>query len=272
MEEIKNKIDVLIFAGQSNMQGSTGEKAETTPVENCYEYKFLTDSIVPLASPVGEDVGKDVLWASASGNGSLVPYFCGEYVKKGGFVLAIHVAKGNTTVSEWQKGTERFEVATDKIKKGLRKVTEKYEINKIFVIWLQGESDALNYTGTIKYSELLTAFKNDLKKEVPFAKFCIIQQGYFAAYAEWDKKPFREKKRSDKEIMKAFDIAEKQDGDFVVLTRVCKKLSIKKKYLNPAEHGPHYNNAGMKIIGRKAARALRIVSRRLIKRSRKWIK
>ena len=251
------KTDVLIFSGQSNMQGSTGEKAETTPVENCCEYKFLTDSLVPLVHPVGENIGKDVLYASARGNGSLVPYFCEEYVKNGGQVAAIHVAKGNTSVSEWQKGTERFALTVEKIKKGLNKIAENSDIGKIFFIWLQGESDALNATGTAEYVRLLTAFKNDLKSETDFEKFCIIKQGYFAAYAEWDKRPFKVKKRSDKEIMKAFDVVAKKDGDFLVLTNVCKKLSLKKEYLNPAEHGPHYNNAGMKIIGQKAARALR---------------
>ena len=42
----------------------------------------------------------------------------------------------------------------------------------------------------------------------------------------------------------------------VKLTDVCVRLSEQPRYLNPLEHGPHYNNAGMEIIGTAAAKAL----------------
>ena len=251
----REKTDVLIFSGQSNMQGSTGEKSEKPSVKNCCEYKYLTDSFEPLKDPVGEDIG-DALRATAEGNGSLVPSFCEKYAENGKRVVAIHVARGNTSLSEWQKGTERFDAVADKIKNGLRKVAENYDIERIFFIWLQGESDALKGTSTGEYVRMLKNFKNDLKRQIPISRFCVIKQGYFAAYAEWDERPFAEKKRSDKEIMKAFDIAAREDKDFTVLTGICKRLSRKKKYLNPKEYGPHFNNLGMEKIGRKAASVL----------------
>lgn len=114
-------MDVLIFSGQSNMQGSTGEICNLPPHKGVYEYKYITDELVPLKSPVGENIGENVLWASALGGGSMVPYFCNEYAKMRGEVTAIHVAKGDSTIAQWQKGTERFEIAIDKIVKGIKK-------------------------------------------------------------------------------------------------------------------------------------------------------
>ena len=247
-------MDVLIFAGQSNMQGSTGEKCYEPKSERCFEYKYLTDKIVPLISPVGENISENVFCASAKGNGSLVPYFCREYCKSGKKVLAIHVAKGDTAISQWQKGTERFELLIKKVKAGINKA--KDVIENIYFIWLQGESDALNFTGTEKYLKSLIKFKGDLKREIPITRFAIIRQGYFCAYADWVKGTYKEKKSSDKAIMRAFNLAVKTDKDFIMLTKVCAKLSVNKKYLNGQEFGPHYNNKGMKIIGKKAAKQL----------------
>ena len=249
-------MDIIIFSGQSNMQGSTGEKCWVRPGKNCLEYKFLSDSLVPLVSPVGEDIGDKILCASALGNGSLVPYFCVEYEKTGRSLVAVHAAKGDTEISEWLKGTERFETALLKIKSAIEKTKRNYPVDKIFFIWLQGESDAIKYTGTERYLERLIQFKNDIKKEIPIDRFTIIMQGYFAAYADWAKGTFQEKLASDESIMKAFDLAEKTDKDFAVITRVCKELSVDGRYLNYKEHGPHYNNAGMKIIGTEAAKGL----------------
>ena len=46
------------------------------------------------------------------------------------------------------------------------------------------------------------------------------------------------------------------DSDFVILTDVTAGLSVTPVYLNPKEFGPHYNNAGLKIIGEAAAEKL----------------
>ena len=150
----------------------------------------------------------------------------------------------------------KFEEKSRRIKDIENKVKETNNVEKIFVVWLQGESDALNFTGTDKYLEMLIKFKNDIKNEIDFDKFTIIRQGYFAEYADWVDKPKFLKKKSDKEIMRALDLAPNLDGDFYMLTRVCARLSKNKKYLNDKEYGPHYNNAGMEIIGKKAGLSL----------------
>lgn len=250
-------MDVLIFMGQSNMQGSTGEKCFEKSEKGVFEYKFLTDKIEPLIPPTGEDIsgatGEVLLAAAALGNGSLLPYFCNAYFKSRGENVAVHTAKGNTCIAEWEKGTERFSVAVEKNKAAIKKAEESGRVDKIFVIWLQGESDALLFTSADEYCRKLIKLKNDLKREFYFDKFCIIKTGYFAAYAPWINAPIEEKRKSDESIMAAQDAVTKLDSDFVMLTDVTVGLSENPDYLNAEEHGPHYNNAGMKIIGEAAA-------------------
>ncbi len=259
-------MDIIIFSGQSNMQGSTSEKDNSPAVSNCYEYLFLTNELVPLKNPVGEDIGDKILWRSGLGNGSLVPYFCKEYFRKTNKeVVAIHVAKGDSSMREWQNDTERFSVAIEKIKAGISKVKEKAKVDKIYFVWLQGESDALNKTGTENYLQMLIALKNDIKKQIPIEKFCIIKVGHFAEFANWVDLPKEEKRKEDYKIMKAQELAPKVDKDFVLLTRVCTKLSLKKKYLNEKECGPHYNNSAMAIIGKKAGSKLSSLDKKLSK-------
>ena len=89
-------MDILIFSGQSNMQGQSEALTDTEPVIGAYEYKWLSDQLVPLCHPVGEDItyGKTegeavtqetklhawlaahVTGASCYGNTNLVPKFC----------------------------------------------------------------------------------------------------------------------------------------------------------------------------------------------------
>ena len=249
-------MDLLIFSGQSNMQGSTGSFPTEPKVKTAKEYKFLTDEYVTLSHPTGENIGNDILWQASEGNGSLIPAFCREYSKKCGEVLAVQVARGNTSIEEWLKGTERFDVVIKKVKSAIKKAKEQFTVDKIYFIWLQGESNAIMRTETQDYLNMLTALKNDLKKEIDFDKFCIIKVGYFASYADWVEGSTKEKSVFDERIMKAQESAVKNDDDFIMLTRICTKLSKNKKLLNNKEFGPHYNNDAMIIIGKKAGKAL----------------
>ena len=268
----KEKIDIIIFGGQSNMQGSTGSFPTEPPAENCIEYKFLTDSFEQLKHPVGETIGDLILSQAAEGNGSLVPSFCREYSKTKGKVLAIHVARGATTIEQWLKGTEivdgvtkkvvsgdlRYGTLRDKCLAGIKKAKENFKVNKIYFVWLQGESNAVSFTTSKDYTDMLLTLKNQLKQDLGIDKFAIIQVGYFCAYAPWleGKKPFEIKKQADEEIMSAQRNICKVDSDFVFLTDITAKLSVDGKYLNEKECGPHYNNEAMIIIGTEAGKAL----------------
>ncbi len=245
-------MDIIIFSGQSNMQGSTNEVGSSV-AENCLEYKFLTNEFVPVKDPVGENIYENVLCAPANGCGSLVPAFCKAYSKKQGSVIAIHCAKGGTCIAEWKEGTKRYSTLIEKCSNGINKAKEAFKIDKIYFVWLQGESDAIKNTSENEYLTCLINFKNAIKRDLNIDKFAIIKVGYFAEFAPWRPNATRV---DDENIMNAQDRAVKEDCDFVILTDICTELSRKSEYLNPKENGPHYNNHALDIIGETAGNAL----------------
>ncbi len=251
-------MDVIIFSGQSNMQGQTEcLPLENNPVKGAFEYKVMPDELVPLVHPVGESVivnklDKHLLGAS-EGHGSLVPDFCRAYVKNSGReVVAVHCARGNTTISEWLKGTQRYYYMGRKIKDALRKIGK---IDRLFFVWFQGESDALMGTSESEYLNKLIAFKNDLKADYGIEKFGIIKTGYFVSTVGWlaDGTTKEERIAKDEKIMSALEKAVEIDSDFVMLTRKATELSLDNEYINPNADG-HYNNLGMSIIGSDAGK------------------
>jgi hypothetical protein len=250
-------MDVIIFCGQSNMQGTTESRPIRKPVKNALEFLLMGGKFIPLNHPVGEtfaDENDSWLFQSGAKNGSLVVDFMETYVKRRGKSVAVHVARGDTTIAEWQKGTKRYELALMKIKSCLSKLEGK--VGKIYLVYLQGESDAYKQTPKEEYKKLLTKFKNDLKEDAGIEKFGIIKVGYFASQVKMTEANGKEKNiELDERIMSAQEELVKEDNDFVMLTRVCTELSVNKKYINPFAEG-HYNNRAMKIIGKSAAKAL----------------
>lgn len=236
--------DILVFGGQSNMQGQTEGLSADSPVPNAWEYRHGTHSLVPLRHPVGEEIGGGLLSGAHLGRGSLIPACCRTYAAlTGRKVVAVHAAKGATKLSEWMKGTPRYAAAVDKILGAERAVRESDEVGKIFYIWLQGESDALAKTPGDEYFRLLVRYGRDLKEDCGTDMFGIIRVGYFSGTHV-----------CDEEIMRAQDRAARTEG-FCMLTDICPALSLDPAFLNPEAPG-HYNNAGMERIGEAAGRAL----------------
>ena len=62
-----------------------------------------------------------------------------------------------------------------------------------------------------------------------------------------------ERTRWDETIMQAQEELTLENKDCKMLTRICSRLSLDAKYLNPKEEG-HYNNAGMQFIGEESAK------------------
>ncbi len=254
-------MDVIIFGGQSNMQGQTECLPENnTPVQGALEYRYKTNELISLQHPVGEDLRGEKWCAQAHlGHGCLVPAFCRAYnAQTGREIVAIHAAKGNTVLGDWLHGTQHAYNARRKIAKGIEKAKEQGKIEHIYYVWLQGESDALIHTGEDEYLSRLIEYKNQLKAQFGIEKFGIIKMGYFLAQGAWNMNPDdteQDKMIYNEQIMRAQERAVEQDNDFVMLTRVCVELSQKQEYINPQAEG-HYNNKAMEMIGREAGNTL----------------
>ncbi|MBQ4036760.1 MAG: hypothetical protein IJC84_01380 [Clostridia bacterium] len=253
------ELDVIIFGGQSNMQGQTGSfPIENDPVEGAWEYHVQSDYYVPVKHPIGENIGDRLLSAASGNNGSMVPAFCRTFVQETGHnVAAIHVARGNTAIDEWI-GTERYTVTIDKIKKGLDKIREKgATIRSISYVWLQGESDAIGHMPQAEYEQKLIQLKNDLKRDIGLERFGIVQVGYFNRYRSSAEVGLTEAERAafDEAIQRAQMNVTTYDSDFVMLSTLAPTLYGQNQYFNPEATG-HFNNKGQDLLGSDAAKTL----------------
>ena len=251
--------DLVIFSGQSNMQGQTERLPDSNdPVDNAFEYRFADDALVPLRHPVGEDIDvngrlfqpdhenltwtlrRSALLSSWRGKANMVPSFARRYTKATGHrFVAVHAAKGSTVIDQWMPGSVSCEALISKSKAAIRRTAP----DRVFFVWLQGESDALAGTDEATYRQKLIRLKNTLKRELGIERFGIILVGDFADDAR------------DAEIQNAQRSVCETDGDFLMLTDVTQRIVHEKAYLNPSARA-HFNCAGQELIGDEAAKAL----------------
>lgn len=257
-------MDILIFAGQSNMQGQTEKLSESEAVKNAFEYKYLNDTFAPLKNPVGEDIRFDgtagypisentnlsvwhsdnVLGSACYGHTNMVPSFCRAYIKKTGkTVLAVHAAKGSTIVSDWLPKKAIYNALKTKSLAAIKKAKSTYDVENVFLIWLQGESDAIEGCSCQEYSSRLKALAESLKKDVGITRFCVIQVGRFT------------NDERDLEIMNAQGELCRNDPDFVMLTDKAAEMYKEPKYMNPFVEG-HFSALGQETLGELAGTAL----------------
>lgn len=256
--------DILIFGGQSNMQGQSEALIPTENNGRMLEYKYLTDTFVPLQDPVGENIRYDRGWgdavtkggdakvwlaehvtgAACYGNTNLVPSFCRVYSETtGNRVIAAHIAKGSTVIAQWLPGTDGYAIIKDKAGASIAKSQEVFGSGRIFFVWLQGESDAIAGNSKDCYKEMLTVLGDALKQDVGIEKIGIIRVGRFT------------KDDRDLEIINAQDEICRENADFLMLTDIATQLNVCPRYMNPEVKG-HYSAEGLMKLGAEAGQAL----------------
>ena len=242
------------------MQGQTECLSESAVVENAYEYKWLSDELCPLKNPVGENItysmqkGSNVtpetdipfwlkahaLGAACYGNTNLVQSFCRTYTKNTGrTAVAVHAAKGSTTIAQWLPDTPVYEVMVRKCRDAIKKISPE----RIFFVWLQGESDAVFSVKKEEYKASLRTLCDGLKKDVGIELFGIIRVGRFTCDSR------------DDEIISAQDEMCRENADFAMLTDIATRLNELCEYMNP-NVGGHYSAKGLERLGDEAAQTL----------------
>lgn len=252
--------DLIIFSGQSNMQGETERLHEKNDaVIGAMEYHYLSDELVELRHPVGEDIDiegnwlqdreklpykerieKGALFSSWKGNSNMVPFFCEEYIKiTGREVVACHCAKGSTVMAYWQKGEMGYEMLLKKASAAIKKVNPEH----IYFIWLQGESDAICSTSKDNYKKGMLKLNENLKKDLGIEIFANILVGRFTGTEK------------DDEIINAQIELCRENPEFIMATDIIKDIWLKEEYMNPEVAG-HLSAAGQEVVGIAAAKGL----------------
>ncbi len=257
-------MDVIIFGGQSNMMGQTECLSEDGIVSGAAEYKYLTDEAVPLRNPVGENITYDGKEGETFGDGmgavewldthalggacyrhtNMVPSFCRAYIAEtASTVLAVHAAKGSTTVAQWMPGTDNYGMLVKKASAAVRLAKDTDTLGHIWFVWLQGESDAIEGRSCEYYKGMLRILADSLKKDLKIEKFCVIRVGRFT------------NDDRDLEIIRAQDEICAADSDFLMLTTIATELNEDAKYMNPGVAG-HYSAEGLEHLGDASGRTL----------------
>lgn len=252
MEKVRRTVrDLIIFSGQSNMEGETERLPDdNSAVEGAWEYRFLTDSLVPLRHPVGEFIaadgtplaegGRSALLGSYLGNANMVPSFCRAYVRTAGReAVAVHAAKGPTTIADWLPEGENGAMLLRKAKAAAAKVRPE----RILFVWLQGESDQLAGHSRAYYKAHLLALRDALRRELGIDLFGVIRVGRFTGT------------QKDDGIIEAQREVCREREDFCMLTEAADELWAQPRFMNPASPG-HYSCAGQERIGTLAGTAL----------------
>ncbi len=262
-------MDIIIFGGQSNMQGESEALTDTEIISNAFEYRYLNDQLLPLKNPVGENITVDktqgyqyervtvdqdayqlewlkthVTGSACYGHTNLVPEFCKAYTQAtANDVVAVHVARGSTYISHWLPGSIGYELIAEKANAAITKVKANAEVNAVCFVWLQGESDAIVGNSNAYYKEKLAELNEALKKDVGIEKFGIIRVGRFT------------NDERDLEIISAQDDVCAENDDFLMLTTIATTLNTQEEYMNPQAKG-HYSAKGLEKLGREAGKTL----------------
>ena len=112
-------VDLMIFAGQSNMAGNgDASQAPDVPTGHGYEFRAVTDPtrLYPVEEPFGIEENREGgiydIWADSGTRrkrGDLVPAFMNSYFETAGVAaVGVSASEGATTIDQWLPGTDRY--------------------------------------------------------------------------------------------------------------------------------------------------------------------
>lgn len=184
---IGKMVDLIVFAGQSNMSGRGNAANATLCDEKAgFEYKAVSNPeiLVPITEPFGlnEDKAGAICDIDNDGktkrSGSMVSSAVNEYyAKTKRQVVAVSASIGGTSTSEWKNNYIKDALwRLDRTKAFLQK--NGINIGHIFVVWCQGESDGDNDVSEEVYTQNTIDLFDKFKQHG--AEICfLVQTGHY---------------------------------------------------------------------------------------------
>ena len=144
------KIDLIVFAGQSNMSGRGDARMAVQCADKAgYEYKAVSQpgKLLPIQEPfgLGEDREGAISDRTEDGGtkrtGSMVSAVADTYhARTGRTIVGVSASIGGSNTVEWKQvyladALERLERAKAFL------LENHFQIENLFVVWCQGESD-----------------------------------------------------------------------------------------------------------------------------------
>ena len=189
-------VDLVIFAGQSNMSGK-GEAKDAPEVKKGYEFRAISDpdGLYNIIEPFGinectPDGANDFFLNQMvlRKRGSLVSSFANTYYEMTGVpIVAVSCSEGASKVSDWMHGgsnhddlMNRYELA-----KAYLDQSEGFKVRYVYMVWCQGESDGDAGVTGAEYYERLKSFSGEFLDQGLVDAFMVIQTGTYGE--NWDK-------------------------------------------------------------------------------------
>ena len=157
IESITNtdeKVDLVLFAGQSNMAGK-GVSKEAPKVYKGYEFRAISDPtrLYDISEPFGlyenkqngiNDTWENMKVLRKEGKAGMVSAFANEYYSyTGKAIVGVSCSEGATVIDGWLPGNGRYEDLVSRANSAKIFMAEKegYTIEHTYLVWCQGESD-----------------------------------------------------------------------------------------------------------------------------------
>lgn len=141
-------VDLVIFAGQSNMSGRGGDARQAPGVakDTGYEFRIGTcpTGMYPMSEPFGIYSNGYLCDLPILRGGSLASAFMNSYYKGCGVpVLAFSAARGGSSISYWQTAPVQAELLNKYNMINAWCTANHIFVRKKYVVWLQGETDGV---------------------------------------------------------------------------------------------------------------------------------
>lgn len=160
-------VDLVIFAGQSNMAGGGGDagSAPAVPKDQGYEFRYgkCPTGLYNITEPFG--IYQNGFLSDPDGirKGSLVSAFSNTYFKSTGVpVLAFSATRSGSPISYWQAAPVQAELIQKFDLVNAWCQSNHVNIRRRYLVWLQGETDAMTGMNTATYEANLASVFNPL--------------------------------------------------------------------------------------------------------------
>ncbi len=141
-------VDLVIFAGQSNMSGRGGNSkaAPGVPVDTGYEFRIGTcpSGLYPVTEPFGIYSNGYLCDPAVLRSGSLVSAFMNSYYRGCGVpAMGFSAARGGSSIGYWQTAPVQAELISKYDTINAWCTANHVFIRRKYVVWLQGETDGV---------------------------------------------------------------------------------------------------------------------------------
>ncbi|MBR6451871.1 MAG: hypothetical protein IKS87_04130 [Lachnospiraceae bacterium] len=156
----KRVVDLILFMGQSNMAGAGGNAAYApkVPADTGYEFRAVSDPtrLYQITEPFGinENNLNAIRDLPGAKKGSLVSAFANRYFELTNVpVVGVSASAGATDTAFWMSAPVQYDY-TERLQRAVVWLeNDNYAIRHKYVVWLQGESDAVDDLSAEKYEE-----------------------------------------------------------------------------------------------------------------------